>query len=84
MFKINFSSAASPDPNWGSRKAKLDDINIQLLTSEEKTWYNMLFATLTSDGETYRSSISAGLEANPDSPHMVFNWRRFEKASRIC
>ena len=70
--KLILAAAASPDPNWGSRKAKLDDINIQLLTSEEKTWYNMLVATLTSDGETYRSSISTGLEANPDSP--LVNW----------
>ena len=70
--KLILAAAASPNPNWGTRKAKLDDINIQLLTSEEKTWYNMLVATLTSDGETYRSSISAGLEANPDSP--LVNW----------
>ena len=39
--KLILAAAASPNPNWGTRKAKLDDINIQLLTSEEKTWYNI-------------------------------------------
>ena len=66
------AAAASPDPNWGSRKAKLDEINIQLLTSEEKAWYNMLVATLTSDGETYGMFNYSGLKANPDSP--LINW----------
>ena len=32
--KLILAAAASPNPNWGTRKAKLDDINLQLLTKK--------------------------------------------------
>ena len=70
--KLVMAAAAGSDANWGSRKAKLDDINTQLLSDEETTWYGMLVATLTGDSETYQSTLGSGLEQNPDSP--LLNW----------
>ena len=56
----------------GSRKSKLEAIDVDGLTSEEKVWHKMLTATLTGDADTYRSSISDGLKETPDSP--LLNW----------
>ena len=56
----------------GSRKSKLEAIDVNGLTSEEKVWHKMLTATLTGDADTYRSSISDGLKETPDSP--LLNW----------
>ena len=56
----------------GSRKSKLEAIDVSGLSSEEKVWNKMLTATLTGDGDTWRSSLNSGLVDNPDSP--LLNW----------
>ena len=67
----NLLMAATSARN-GSRKSKLDAINVNSLSAEEKVWHKMLTATLTGDGETYRSSLSDGLKETPKSP--LLNW----------
>ena len=67
----NLLMAATSARN-GSRKSKLDAINVNSLSAEEKVWHRMLTATLTNDGETYRSSLNEGLKETPKSP--LLNW----------
>ncbi len=67
----NLVIAAAAAAN-GSRKSKLEAIDVSSLNSEEKVWHKMLTATLTGDGETYMASIKSGLEETPNSP--LLNW----------
>jgi len=69
LVKAGSTSAAA---DWGSRKEKLDDIDITKLGGEEKAWYSMLTATLTGDSEKYQKSLSDGLTTYPESP--ILNW----------
>ena len=69
LVKAGSTSAAA---DWGSRKEKLDDIDITKLGGEEKAWYSMLTATLTGDSEKYQKSLSDGLTTFPESP--ILNW----------
>ena len=70
--KLVKAGATSAAANWGSRKQKLDDVEVSKLGGEEKAWYAMLTATLTGDSEKYQKSLSEGLTAYPDSP--ILNW----------
>ena len=70
--KLVKAGATSAAANWGSRKQKLDDVEVSKLGGEEKAWYAMLTATLTGDSEKYQKSLSDGLTAYPDSP--ILNW----------
>ena len=67
----NLVIAAAAAAN-GSRKSKLEAIDVSSLNSEEKVWHKMLTATLTGDGETYMASLKSGLEETPNSP--LLNW----------
>ena len=67
----NLVIAAAAAAN-GSRKSKLDAIDISSLNSEEKVWHKMLTATLTGDSETYMASLKSGIEETPNSP--LLNW----------
>ena len=70
--KLIKAGATSAAADWGSRKEKLDDIDIAKLGGEEKAWYSMLTATLTGDSEKYQKSLSDGLTTYPESP--ILNW----------
>ena len=57
---------------WGSRKAKLDNINVQLLSDEEKAWYDLLVETTKGDENNWDSVYASALEKFPNSP--LINW----------
>ena len=67
----NLVMAATAAAN-GSRKSKLEAIDVSSLNSEEKVWHKVLTATLTGDSETYMASLKSGLEETPNSP--LLNW----------
>ncbi|MEE2605405.1 MAG: nuclear transport factor 2 family protein [Bacteroidota bacterium] len=67
----NLVMAATAARN-GSRKSKLEAIDVSSLNSEEKVWHKVLTATLTGDSETYMASLKSGLEETPNSP--LLNW----------
>ena len=70
--KLVKAGATSADANWGSRKQKLDDVDVSKLGGEEKVWYSTLTATLTGDSDKYQKSLKDGLADYPDSP--ILNW----------
>lgn len=70
--KLVKAGATSADANWGSRKQKLDDVDVSKLGGEEKVWYSTLTATLTGDSDKYQKSLNDGLADYPDSP--ILNW----------
>ena len=70
--KLVKAGATSAAANWGSRKQKLDDVDVSKLGGEEKVWYSTLTATLTGDSDKYQKSLKDGLADYPDSP--IRNW----------
>ncbi len=66
------AAAAATDPNWGTRKAKLEEINTQLLTSEEKAWYDLLVETTKGDDNMWTEVYSDAIESFSESP--LINW----------
>ena len=70
--KLVKAGATSAAANWGSRKQKLDDVDVSKLGGEEKVWYSTLTATLTGDSDKYQKSLKDGLADYPDSP--ILNW----------
>ena len=70
--KLVKAGATSAAANWGSRKQKLDDVDVSKLGGEEKVWYSTLNATLTGDSDKYQKSLKDGLADYPDSP--ILNW----------
>ena len=69
--KLVLAAISSPNPNWGSRKSKLEKIDITKLSDEENGWYELLVAT-TSGEEDWDSTYEKVLEKFPNSP--LFNW----------
>lgn len=69
--KLVIAAISSADPNWGSRKSKLESVDSAKLSSEEKAWYNLLVSTTTED-EDWESTYSQVLSDFPNSP--LFNW----------
>ena len=57
---------------WGSRKDKLEAINIQLLSDEEKAWYDLLVETTKGEENTWENTFSNAIEKFPSSP--LINW----------
>ena len=70
--KLVKAGATSAAANWGSRKQKLDDVDVSKLGGEEKVWYSTLTATLTGDSDKYQKSLKDGLAYYRDSP--ILNW----------
>ena len=70
--KLVKAGATSAAANWGSRKQKLNDVDVSKLGGEEKVWYSTLTATLTGDSDKYQKSLKDGLADYPDSP--ILNW----------
>ena len=66
------AAAAATDANWGTRKAKLEAINTQLLTSEEKAWYDLLVETTKGEDNTWSDVYSDAISNFSDSP--LINW----------
>lgn len=66
------AAAAATDANWGTRKAKLEAINTQLLTSEEKAWYDLLVETTNGEDNTWSDVYSDAISNFSDSP--LINW----------
>ena len=66
------AAAAATDANWGTRKAKLEAINTQLLTSEEKAWYDLLVETTNGEDNTWSDVYSDAISNFSESP--LINW----------
>ena len=64
------ASAATAD--WGSRKDKLEAVNIQLLSPEEKSWYDLLLETTRGEENTWDDTYSSAIKKFPNSP--IINW----------
>jgi len=69
--KLVIAAISSPNPNWGTRKNKLEKINQDKLSAEENGWYELLVSTTTED-QDWDSTYEKVLENFPDSP--LFNW----------
>ena len=62
--KLTLAFISSSNPKWGSRAKKLDAINTDALTSEEKVWYDYMLASSDS-----RKPLEMGLVNQfPESP----------------
>lgn len=70
--KLVIAATAATDPNWGSRKNKLDDVNVQLLSSEEKEWYNLLVETTKGEENNWDVVHESAVKKFPNSP--LINW----------
>ena len=66
------AAAAATDANWGTRKAKLEAINTQLLSSEEKAWYDLLVETTKGEDNTWSDVYSDAISNFSESP--LINW----------
>ena len=66
------AAAAATDANWGTRKAKLEAINTQLLSSEEKAWYDLLVETTKGEDNMWSDVYSDAISNFSDSP--LINW----------
>ena len=66
------AAAAATDANWGTRKAKLEAINTQLLSSEEKAWYDLLVETTKGEDNIWSDVYSDAISNFSDSP--LINW----------
>jgi tetratricopeptide (TPR) repeat protein len=66
------AAISSSDANWGSRKEKLEAINIQLLSPEEKSWYDLLIETTRGEDNSWDDTYSSAIEKFPNSP--LINW----------
>ena len=65
-------AASAATGNWGSRKDKLEAVNIQLLSPEEKSWYDLLLETTRGEENTWDDTYSSAIKKFPNSP--IINW----------
>jgi tetratricopeptide (TPR) repeat protein len=65
-------AASAATGNWGSRKDKLEAVNIQLLSPEEKSWYDLLIETTRGEDNSWDDTYSSAIEKFPNSP--LINW----------
>jgi hypothetical protein len=56
--KLTLAFISSSNPKWGSRAQKLKEINTSKLTSEEKAWYDYMFASLDNRKPLEKSIVS--------------------------
>lgn len=66
--KLVQAGAASNNANWGSRSEKLKNINTNLLSSVEKTW----FMLLSTPNDKYDNAAKKAVEMHPESA--LINW----------
>ena len=69
--KLVLAAAASGNQDFGSRKAKLSEVNASKLSLEEKAWYDLLVATTTEEDD-WTSTYDKALADFPNSP--LINW----------
>ena len=69
--KLVLAAAASGNQDFGSRKAKLSEVNTNKLSPEEKAWYDLLVATTTEE-EDWALTYDKALADFPNSP--LINW----------
>ena len=69
--KLVLAAAASGNQDFGSRKAKLSEVNVSKLSLEEKAWYDLLVATTTEEDD-WTSTYDKALADFPNSP--LINW----------
>ena len=69
--KLVLAAAASGNQDFGSRKAKLSEVNANKLSPEEKAWYDLLVATTTEEDD-WASTYDKALADFPTSP--LINW----------
>lgn len=62
--QLTLAAISSPNPDWGSQKAKLEAINYTELSAEEKAWYGFLM-TPWADRP---AAAKAAIEKHPNSP----------------
>ena len=76
------AAAASGNANWGSRKEKLAEINTQLLSSEEKAWYDLLVETTKGEenswDDVYSEKIEKFLKSKYKSKKIVINFNKMK------
>ena len=69
--KLVLAAAASGNQDFGSRKAKLSEVNVSKLSLEEKAWYDLLVATTTEEDD-WTLTYDKALADFPNSP--LINW----------
>lgn len=69
--KLVLAAAASGNQDFGSRKAKLSEVNASKLSPEEKAWYDLLVATTTEEDD-WALTYDKALADFPNSP--LINW----------
>ncbi len=69
--KLVLAAAASGNQDFGSRKAKLSEVNASKLSLEEKAWYDLLVATTTEEDD-WTLTYDKALADFPNSP--LINW----------
>lgn len=70
--KLVIAATSTTNPNLGTRKAKLDAVNVQLLSPEEKAWYDLLVETTKGEENTWSDVYANAVEKFSDSP--LINW----------
>ena len=66
--KLVTAGAASNNSDWGSRSEKLKQVNTNLLSDVEKTW----FMLLSTPNDKYSNAAKKAVEMHPDSA--LINW----------
>ena len=69
--KLVLAAAASGNQDFGSRKAKLSEVNTSKLSPEENAWHDLLVATTTEEDD-WVSTYDKALADFPNSP--LINW----------
>ena len=70
--KLVIAATSTTNPDLGSRKNKLDAVNVQLLSSEEKAWYDLLVETTKGEENSWDVVYTSAKEQFPNSP--LINW----------
>ena len=70
--KLVLAAISTTNADLGSRKDKLDLVNIQLLSPEEKAWYELLLETTKGEESTWDNTYSSAIKKFPKSP--IINW----------
>ena len=66
--KLVIAAAASNNADWGSRQAKLQNINVKSLTNVERTWHMLL----STSNENFNKAVEKAISNHPNSP--LINW----------
>tara|TARA_B100001029_G_scaffold56457_1_gene45569 strand:- start:1240 stop:2394 length:1155 start_codon:yes stop_codon:yes gene_type:complete len=70
--KLVMAATSTTNADLGSRKDKLDAVNTQLLSSEEKAWYDLLVESTKGEDNSWTEVYASAIEQFPNSP--LINW----------